>query len=508
MSLVIGVRYLLGRGVATHVASREQGEWPVHPDRLFLALAAGYFETEQAEDERAALEWLERQPPPTVVCANGQFQDTVTVYVPVNDTTAPRVRAGKEPSGVQLKQGLQLLPENRSRQPRYFPTVVPQRDTVYFRWSAAPSPKVVIALESLCRKITYVGHSSSLVQAWVANELLAEAAGSRELAADESDQAVSWLVLEPQEGGLGRFRLRVPCEGRLAQLAEFYERGQRPPFAIAVGYDTCREAKEEPEVASSHFSPDLIVLRQTGGSRFPLEAAQILTHHLRRTIMSTCPVQPVPEWLSGHRPDLTASEREGGHMALVPLAHVGREHADGHLLGLAIVVPQDVSRREIGACLNELLFDKQGWLRTIELRLSSAGECHLQLDDGAEHRQALRPNTWTGPATRWATVTPICLDRHPKAKGEAYWREVEERITAACERIGLPRPAHVVATPSPLFTGSPHARRMPKLTRKHDGGPIQHTHAIILFDQPVRGPVLLGAGRYRGYGLCRPLEVR
>ncbi len=479
----------------------------MHPDRLFLALAAAYFETDQAEDERAALEWLERQPPPRVACANGQFQDAVSVYVPVNDTAAPRVRAGRELSEAQLKQGLQLLPENRSRQPRHFPTIVPRRDTVYFQWSADPPPIQAAGLESLCRKITYVGHSSSLVQAWVADGLPTEVFSAEASAHGQPDQGTSWLLLEPRADGLGRFRLRVPYEGRLAQLAEFYRREQRPPLAIAVGYDKREERPQEPEVAASHFSPDLIVLGQTDGPRFPLEATQLLTHHLRDMIMSACPVQPVPEWLSGHRPDRGASEREGGHMALMPLAHVGREHADGHLLGLSIVVPQDVSQRDAAACLNKLLFDEQGWPRTIELRLGPAGECRLQLDDGTEYRQALRPSTWTGPATRWATVTPICLDRHPKTKDQAYWREIEERIAAACERIGLPRPAQVVATPSPLFTGSPHARQMPKLARKHDGSPIQHRHAIILFDQPVRGPVLLGAGRYRGYGLCRLLEV-
>ncbi len=445
------------------------------------------------------MEWLERQPPPTMVCSKGQFQDVVTVYVPVNDTTAPRIRPEKEPSEKQVAQGLALLPENRSRQPRHFPTAVPEHDTVYLKWEASPSAEVRSALHSLCRKVTYVGHSSSLVQAWVADELPQEAAGL------QSDDTSAWLVLEPQADGLGPFRLRVPYQGRLAQLAEYYQREQRPPFAVAVGYDRHRETAEPAAAAASHFSADLIVLRQTAGPRFPLEATQILTHHLRNTIMSACPVQPVPEWLSGHRPDGSASQREQGHMALIPLAHVGREHADGHLLGLAIVVPQDVSRRQIADCLNELLFDRQGWPRTIELKMGSAGDCQLQLDDGTEFRQALQPRTWTGPATRWATVTPICLDRHPKGKGAEYWQQVEAQIVAACERIGLPRPAHVIATPAPLFAGSPHARRMPKLTRKRDNGPIQHVHAVIVFDQPVRGPVLLGAGRYRGYGLCRPL---
>jgi len=38
------------------------------------------------------------------------------------------------------------------------------------------------------------------------------------------------------------------------------------------------------------------------------------------------------------------------------------------------------------------------------------------------------------------------------------------------------------------------------------GAPAAATpHAILVFDEPARGPVLIGAGRYRGYGMCRPL---
>lgn len=45
----------------------------------------------------------------------------------------------------------------------------------------------------------------------------------------------------------------------------------------------------------------------------------------------------------------------------------------------------------------------------------------------------------------------------------------------------------------------------PRLRRK-DGSERRHTHAILVFDEPVRGPILVGAGRYRGYGFCRPME--
>jgi len=39
------------------------------------------------------------------------------------------------------------------------------------------------------------------------------------------------------------------------------------------------------------------------------------------------------------------------------------------------------------------------------------------------------------------------------------------------------------------------------------GTPRACVHAEITFDEPVRGPVLIGAGRYFGYGLCLPSDV-
>ena len=54
------------------------------------------------------------------------------------------------------------------------------------------------------------------------------------------------------------------------------------------------------------------------------------------------------------------------------------------------------------------------------------------------------------------------------------------------------------------FLAADHA--FPRLNRK-DGSDRRHTHAILVFEEPVRGPILIGAGRYRGYGLCRALEM-
>src|SRR4051812_22401721 len=106
--LAIEVAFLLGRYSATDFRDRERAEWPPHPSRLFSALVAAVHEGGLSESARAALLWLENQPPP---CLHAEHQvperTPVISYVPVND---PK----DDP-----------LPQCRERQPRSFPSVSP-----------------------------------------------------------------------------------------------------------------------------------------------------------------------------------------------------------------------------------------------------------------------------------------------------------------------------------------------------------------------------------------------
>jgi CRISPR-associated protein Csb2 len=49
---------------------------------------------------------------------------------------------------------------------------------------------------------------------------------------------------------------------------------------------------------------------------------------------------------------------------------------------------------------------------------------------------------------------------------------------------------------------------MPWLPTKEGGSPRQQVHVLIEFPCEVVGPLLLGAGRFRGYGLCKPLGLK
>ena len=82
----LGIRYLNGWSMAAADGARkEQAEWPPHPDRVFMALAAAWFETGEDCEEGAALRWLETLSPPAIAASEATFRALVTSYVPVND---------------------------------------------------------------------------------------------------------------------------------------------------------------------------------------------------------------------------------------------------------------------------------------------------------------------------------------------------------------------------------------------------------------------------------------
>ncbi len=477
----IGVRFLMGWSMSTHSADRERPEWPPHPDRVFMALAAAHYETDGADSEREALLWLESQGAPNMWASDAAHRETMTTYVPVNDTSALGRRPGKRPSAQQVNAGLQLLPENRSRQPRQFPVAIPRDPTVYLVWPDDPSTEVRAGLESLCSKMVRVGHSASLVQAWV-----------------EDNPPEPKLVTT---AGVAQHQMRVSGPGRMNHLAAQYENDRRPERSRWVAY-TRAQPDPDPAAHGGVFHDRLLVLRREDGRRMGLESTLILSNKLRNAVVKHCP-EPVPEWVSGHTADGRPSQEP--HLAFLPLTFVGRKHADGHLLGFALAIPKRVDPAEQSRCLSPVLgFDEHGSPRRVRLYDGANFEWLLKMEDRESPPTSLRSEVWTRPARRWATVTPIVFDRHPK--GQDKESQAERTVEEACERIGLPRPVDVVLSQVSLHLGVPHSRSFPAIRRKSGNGRLQHLHAVLTFAEPVAGPVILGAGRYRGYGLCRPTQ--
>ena len=85
---VIEVHFLTGRYSATSHHDRGQPEWPPHGARLFSAMVATWADTDVPDPaERAALEWLEAQPPPRITAPEAVRRRVVSHFVPVNDAS-------------------------------------------------------------------------------------------------------------------------------------------------------------------------------------------------------------------------------------------------------------------------------------------------------------------------------------------------------------------------------------------------------------------------------------
>jgi CRISPR-associated protein Csb2 len=556
-----------------------------------MALAAAWFETEPSndaperkrwEEEGNSLKWLEKlgdgdrhdspRLDPRLVLPPGwdvSSRKVVTVFVPVNGDRAkdtfPEEKAGTLQSAPSIA---------RKKNDRTFPTVWVGDSPCFLHWPHVGEDAIErhrAALERLCGKVTRIGHSSSLVWMWLADGLCSPSSADvwvpDDGLADFHVRRVSGGtldLLERQFNGRGReehARLATEIEslstqrktirGKGAaglkadidrQIEERRDRLQsvdprppiRPKLGLWTGYRREQAAPTAP-VAHSDFDSDLLILTQVGGPRLPLASTLAVTQALRGAVMSQSGVQPPPSWVSGHVEDSQPLRDGRQHLAYVALPVVSGDYADGHLLGAALVFPNEriAPRQERGRVLGRLLLDADGRAKPVRLTLGPLGEWTLTKRDWSEIRHGLKPETWTAHphgATTWATVTPLVLDRFPKAdamKDRAEWEdEVADIIATACGRLGLPSPAEIRFGTTSWHRGSPRAsvkRRplrgqtvpagtatlgdgFPTYPAKGSNGVRPQLHVFVRFAEPVVGPILLGAGRFLGYGLCKPLQ--
>ena len=338
------------------------------------------------------------------------------------------------------------------------------------------------ALAQLCGKVTRMGHSSSLVQMWVAS-------------ADEAEQA-NWLPAK----GEASDRMRVTNEGTLEGLDRAFEGKVRPMLQTWQGYARARGG-EEPvaKPIAGPFDERPIVFSKYEGNAIGLETTLQLTGALRNAAMAAVK-KDVPEWLSGHQADGTPTLKP--HAAFFPLPFVGSTHADGHLMGVAMAIPRDVPEAEQRRVIGALLFDGAGEERQLKL-WSTAWEWRVEREKRTSAPETLAIQTWTRASRTWASVTPVVLHHYPKKNRDA---DVERIVREAFASALLPEPVAIEVQPVSQFRGVGHVKVMPDYEEGGAGLCRYQVHAVVRFAEPVQGPVLVGRGRFRGYGLFRPLK--
>lgn len=455
--LALDVQLLDGRYDAA-TTDKEVAEWPPHPARAFCALVAG------ARDDRdwVALEWLEKQPAPEVVAAGSATRLRQSGYVVTNR---------REPTG-----GSQFHP-GRSNQLRIRVGAQPASDRIRFEWrDAVASDDVFATLDRLALRVPYLGRSTGHVIA-------------------AFDQA------ERDSAGLARHRpcsltaaeavLRVPFGGYVDALRAAYEEGRASAeLARSHGYRTSDDVFVPSHATSGPFR-DLVILRLPG-IRPDGRLATRLTTALRAAILSLV-AEPLPAVLHGHGADGKP------HVAFVALPDtLHPRHSRGDILGLAVALPdlpRDERRRIVQALVAPDSAD-HSWV----LRVPGLGAVVVQYDAQSPAPEGLVAERWTRASRTWVTATPMALDRYPKKDDD--WID---GIGRSCVVAGYPRPTDVEISLTPLVSG---AVRLVKSDLPERLAPKVLRHIRLRFAEPVRGPVLIGAGRYLGVGLFQPERER
>ena len=459
--LALEVEYLMGRVLASAHNDRTAVEWPPHPARLFSALVAAYSECDLGDSARAALEWLETLPEPRIYAKppehGGSVRNAHSVFVPVNDSSQ--------------------TPEFRPRQVRWFPAFTPQDTHVWFIWNdASEAERHTGALQRIAENVTYLGHSMSPVRVRVSD-------------------AVPEPTLIPDSAG--NIMLRTTGKGRLRHLEETYRLRDKnatiqPHLGRVTRYQPAREVQAKP---SESLFRHAFVFQRTDGQTLPVESTAKLAAIVRKAVIDLYP-DPVPEVISGHMADGRQSDRP--HLAVMPLPDIGHRYADGHIMGFALWLPLDL-QTEILETLEDALVGLSS------LTLGKVGIWKIRqvtADFAARAAAGLRLITYTKPHDTWASVTPVVFGKFPKKSQTGPGKDGGKIFAELCELIGLPRPIEARLGPVGVFHGSPKAAEFVPPERFANR---LRAHVMIRFAKPVQGPVLMGAGRYSGFGLCRPL---
>ncbi len=457
------------------------GPWPPSPGRLFQALVAGCApRAELPEVPASALRWLEEQPAPVVHAPKVVWGSPLVQYVPHNHLDAK----GGDPGRVA---SVRAPKHTRAR-------LLPVDASVVYVWPAPPA-QLVCALEELAQGLYSLGRGQD--QAW---------ARLRVVDAAELEEMVDGLVRHgPTPGTADGAILTCPCPGSLdslvrrhaAQLGRLSWSGRtqvlsRAPQALLreIRYGGNPVARLY-ELQDDHgrFSSAPAVrcvsvveeIRDQAEGRLVGTGVERLANQARR-------------YLSGRLRGASPLER----VQLLPLPSIGHEHVDGAIRRVLVRVPPTcpVDGGDLHWAIQQCSLDGAA--------VVAAADTSMLRHYGLERGQR-----------RWTSVTPVVLP------DVAARRRLEPGVDrkSADERLVDHGLAEAAVADALRHAGvrarmrSVEVRREP-FTRKGDRAELYARgtrfakerlwHLRLALDRPVRGPLVLGDGRFLGLGLMAP----
>lgn len=216
--------------------------------------------------------------------------------------------------------------------------------------------------------------------------------------------------------------------------------------------------------------------------------------------------------LVGRHPDGSWRGGQTGRVRILPLPTIGYFHADFCIRHLLVEVPPSCSLtfEEVAKGFSGLVFSVSH-LATSRLLLLPAQNPGILLAYGIGTRRGSR---------LWQTVTPLVLPSLPGPGEEKGKLEGHSRLgggPTSHSPQGLSALRHAlrhagVSTPlaRARFQGSEEEPGRPAIGVFADGtrfSPDRFRYAELVFNEPVRGPLVLGDGRFLGLGVLAPRQA-
>lgn len=472
---MVALRCILLRDTfeGSHADAPSEAEWPPSWMRLYSALVS--VADHSSEEELLLLETIERWPAPIIHADPPTFAETPqmsfrrTAWVPQNT----------------IANGGSGALVGRVNGERSWSRFVPRSRSILYAWPQVEvSPERAARLDSLSRRVPYLGRTTS--------PAIVEFVRDCDVPPGATYPATH---VSAEDEFIPTHAVRVPFAGALRALEDAYERKERgqPGDSWAIGafsdYGVLSRAGEPSEARGPYR--DFVVLALDGPRRDGRHAVE-LTNLLRKSVMANL-ARPLPA-VHGH------GTRGTVQCAFLALPFVGREHADGHVVGLAVAIPE-MNRLDL-ADLHAAI----GAVASRGLSSASLGSFRLRRLSPLDLRRApaaLQTWRWMLPSTTWVTAYPVVLDRYLRPNDT-----LDTLVRRTVQNAGLPEPEFVMASLQPFTNLVPGALSLTpgETTRPgHGQGVRPYRHLVLTFPAPVRGPVILGSMRHYGLGLCVPI---
>ncbi|MCY4068555.1 MAG: type I-U CRISPR-associated protein Csb2 [Acidimicrobiaceae bacterium] len=474
--LTITVEFLHGTYRAdpdgsTVTGRAEVGEWPPSVTRLLAAFVAA---DGMGDDCRitsgAELEFLEALGPPVIHAeASPHHQRLEQRYVVQAFTSVKKI-------GADYPSNHQEYPARKGALVRPGVRIAVEHQKVTYVWRDADATVWLDSLRLRAARIGYLGCADSPIRVRVDTSL------------DDNDtEALHAFQPSPD----GTCMVSVPRPGQhLKTLQTAYEswltegpsvsRRQFPVLRNLTAYagpDDANEDETGSVVAWLQLEPG-VPGRRIADVTAALKAATMSRYQRLYG-------DPLPRELHGH-----GFEGNGYEIArYLALPNVGYAHSDGRILGAAVWLPRDCGSdviERVRAAAKSL-----DWLRGTKLE----AKISPWRGDGP---LASRPSRWRQKSEIWVTAVPAVHERF----GSLDLPELQRW----CSNAGLPQPLAFRKARVPLVPGALdlHPSEVERNDSKNRGTAKPYSHIVVRFAEPVRGPVIIGGARSRGFGLCIP----